>query len=156
VVQRIRKNPFARMFRCDKTALLGIQATLQHFINGDIVEKIPLYRMLSRDLPSLTADAEKLAAALDGIDGVAVSVEDDVAYIGSGSVPDQGIPSKVVRLASEEHGSKAITDALRLCIPSVFGRLQHEAVLLDVRTLQPGEIELLADSVRTALQALSS
>jgi len=156
VVERIRKNPFARMFRCDKTALLGLQATLQHFVNGDHRERIPLYRMLSRDLPSLTADAERLARALSGIPGVEVSVEEDVAYIGSGSVPDQGIPSMVVRLASEEHGSKAVTDALRLCIPSVFGRLSHEAVLLDVRTLQPGEIELLADSVRTALEALSS
>ncbi len=102
------------------------------------------------------AAGQKLAKALGGIDGVVVSVEDDVSYIGSGSVPDQGLPSKVVRLASARHGSKAVTDALRLMLPSVFGRLQHEAVLLDVRTLLPGEVDLLADSVRTALEDLSS
>jgi L-seryl-tRNA(Ser) seleniumtransferase len=153
---KIRKNPFARMFRTDKTTLIGLQATLQHFVNGDYEEKIPLYRMFSRDLADLDRDAHEVAAALADAAGVEVSVEDDIAFIGSGSIPDEGLPSKVVRLSSARHGSKRITDELRKSIPSVFGRLQKDAVLLDMRTILPGELEVLKTSLAQALGGLEA
>jgi L-seryl-tRNA(Ser) seleniumtransferase len=154
MLQRIRKNPFARMFRIDKLTLAGLQATLVHFVNGQYRERIPLYRMLSREMPDLRRDAERLATALADVPDVTATVEEDVAYIGSGSIPDEGIPSMVVRLESP-HGVHRLSAALRQHVPSIFGRVTHDSFVLDMRTLLPGENDLLVDGLAAALGGLA-
>jgi L-seryl-tRNA(Ser) seleniumtransferase len=149
-LRRIRKNPFARMFRCDKLTLAGLQATLVHFVNGVYRERIPLYRMLSRQLPDLEVDARRIAEALEDVPGITATIGDDVAYIGSGSIPDEGIPSKVVRLDSP-HGVHRISAALRRHVPSIFGRVSHDGLVLDMRTLLAGEGDLLVEGLARAL-----
>jgi L-seryl-tRNA(Ser) seleniumtransferase len=150
VIGRIRKNPFARMFRCDKMTLAGVEATLPHFINGDFRHTIPLYRMLARETADLEAEAQALARTLAEVPGLDADVVDDLAYIGSGSIPDEGIPGKAVSLRVDVPAEE-LARRLRRGLPSVFGRVHQDRVLLHMRTLLDGERDLLADGVRNAV-----
>ncbi len=150
-IARIRKNPFARMFRVDKLTLAGLEATLPHFVNDTFREAIPFYRMLSRSREDLRAEAEAVADALRGLEGIDVAVEDDLSYIGSGSLPDEGVPTSAVTLNPREGRTlEGLARKLRLQVPSVFGRLRDEALCCDMRTLLEGDREALVDAIRRA------
>jgi L-seryl-tRNA(Ser) seleniumtransferase len=154
LIEKIRKNPYARMFRVCKLTLAGLEATLLHFINAPAyLEKIPFYRMLSRPIDELQRDAQTIATALGRIDGIEAAVGEDVAYVGSGSIPDEGVPTRVVRMTHRTTDVAELTRRLRRGIPSVFGRLQGRTLVLDTRTLFDGEVNLLIQAVTKAVGA---
>ncbi len=150
-IERIRKNPYARMFRVCKLTLAGLEATLGEFINGTFRENIPFYKMMARNVSELERDARDLASALDGIPGLSVAVGEDLSYVGSGSIPDEGLPTRVVRIRSVEISAGELARRLRMGIPSVFGRLADGELVMDVRTLRDGETAEVAGAVRRAV-----
>jgi L-seryl-tRNA(Ser) seleniumtransferase len=148
IIRQIRQNPFARMFRVDKMTLAALQATLVHLVNGDL-DRIPLYRVLGRTKEDLEAQARQIIKALGKKKGFRFLVEDDLAYVGSGATPDEGLPSKVIRLevlegAKSKFSAEDMARRLRQSLPSVFCRIKDNALLFDMRTLQPGEPDYLA------------
>jgi L-seryl-tRNA(Ser) seleniumtransferase len=134
-IAKIRKNPFARMFRVGKMTLAALETTLLHFINDTYREQIPFYRMLSRTPESLTKDADALEKALKQIKDCKVSIIDDIAYVGSGSAPDHGVYDKVLRIQPEKETAAVLAEKLRLNLPSVFCRLKDNTLLFNMRTL---------------------
>lgn len=150
IIERIRKSPFARMFRVCKLTLAGLETTLLHFLNGTYRQQIPFYRMLARPIPELERDAKRLCDLLKNIPGISASVAEDVSYVGSGSIPDEGIVTCVVRVSVSGISPENLARRLRMGLPSVFGRVSGGAVALDVRTLLEGEIELLGEAVKRA------
>jgi len=156
VIDRIRKNPLARMLRVCKMTLCALEATLVHFINGDNYKKaIPLYRMLMRSPDELEDQARTLAEIVGEIPGLSVSIIDETSYVGSGSAPDQGIRTKALCVVP---GNALLTRLspgdlsrrLRMCIPSVFCRLNDGRVLLDMRTVWSDDLGQVAEALRKA------
>jgi L-seryl-tRNA(Ser) seleniumtransferase len=150
IVDRVRANVFARTFRTSKLELAALEATLLHFLNGTYERSLPLYRMLALGVDELDRRARTLIAALGPVDGVSFAVEDDTAYVGSGSAPDQGIPTKVVRIAGRMPAAE-LARRLRRAVPSVFGRVRDDAVVLDMRTVGSDELAGLCSAVGAAL-----
>jgi len=151
IIARVRKNPFARMFRVCKLTLAALEATLQHFINGTYREALPFYRLLDRPLSELTAQAETVAAALVSRSRLQVTICDDSAYVGSGSIPDQVIASKSVCLTPKDGDPEALAHRLRLAVPPVFGRIQDDRLVLDMRTVDRDEAQRLIQTLQAVL-----
>jgi L-seryl-tRNA(Ser) seleniumtransferase len=152
-VARVRRNPLARAFRAGKLTLAALEATLAHFVNGDEYKRaIPFYRMLARTEAELEEAAARLVAALKEMPGVSAETAEDLSYVGSGSLPDQGLPTRVVRVRSASVRPEELARRLRTGLPSVFGRVKDDAVLLDLRTVLPDEVDELAGCVRAALR----
>ena len=156
-IELIRKNPFARMFRVCKLTLAALEATLLHFINGTHVAAIPFYRMLQTPMEILAARAQTLAGMINEMKGVGAKVADDLSYVGSGSLPDEGIPSKVVRARldnalSATGGVEGMSTQLRLAAPSVFCRVHGDSLCFDMRTLFDGQQFEIAESMRSILK----
>jgi L-seryl-tRNA(Ser) seleniumtransferase len=154
-VQRIRKNPLARAFRCGKLSLAALEATLKLFLSPDtLAERHPIYRMLAATPSQLESRAEALAALLrPALAGSAVvTVEDGASQVGSGAVPVETLPSKAVALRPRDLSPEDLARRLRLGRPPVFTRLHKDAVRLDLRTIQPGEERLLERALTEALR----
>jgi L-seryl-tRNA(Ser) seleniumtransferase len=149
-VERLRRNPFARMFRVCKLTMAALEATLIHFVNEDWREALPLYRMLARPVDELDSAAASLNAELTGVPGLAVRVSAETAYVGSGTLPDQGLPSRTVALAPSGLSVDEFARRLRSGSPAVFGRIAGGELLLDMRTVFPDEVAMLAARVREA------
>lgn len=151
IVARLRKNPYARMFRVCKMTLAGLEATLVHFINNTWRQAIPFYRMIARPVTELDQDAQRIAQSLSNIADLHASVDEDVAYVGSGSIPDEGIPTRVVRVTHEQHSAGELARRLRQGIPSVFARLADRHLVLDMRTLLSGEVDEVIDAIKAVM-----
>ncbi|HOW86262.1 MAG TPA: L-seryl-tRNA(Sec) selenium transferase [Candidatus Aminicenantes bacterium] len=153
-IARIRKNPLARAFRCGKLTLAALEATLRLFLAPDRLEDVhPIYRMLALTPDELGRRAGNLAASLrkNLPASAAVAVEDGASEVGSGAVPVETLPTKVLSVRSSAVGAEELARRLRLSTPPVFARIHKGAVLLDLRTVQPGEDTVVERAVREAL-----
>ena len=135
------------MFRVCKLTLAALETTLMHFINNDFEEKLPFYVMLSKDLDALQEKAKKLASALKKNKSLNVEVKEDLAFVGSGSAPDEGIRSFSVRVKLKDPGENGFIEnaaaTLRNSIPSIFCRIHEDSLVFDMRTLFDDDYEFL-------------
>jgi len=154
LIEAIRKHPLARATRMDKLRLCALEETLRLLAHGERVDQtIPTYQMLARPLRDLRAQAEALAGRIrEAQPNINVDTREDVTYVGSGSLPARAFPSWVVALTCPSLSASRLARYLRQGEPPIYGRIQHDEVLLDVRTLQPGE----DDEIVAAISGLAT
>jgi L-seryl-tRNA(Ser) seleniumtransferase len=153
LIQRVEKDPLMRAFRLDKMSLSALEATLRLYLNeARALQDVPGLRMLGAPLSELRAHADSLAEKLRSIEAlVSVTVSEDSAYVGGGSLPDQAMKTYVVELAARDVSDEELARRLRLGDPAVVGRLQGGRLLLDVRTLLPGQADMLVAAIRASV-----
>ncbi len=149
LIARMRRDPLARATRPDKATLAGVAATLGLYRAGRAVETIPVWTMIASPVAAIRDRAASVAAAIGG-PGAAevVAVE---STVGGGSLPGQTLPSFGIAIASRS--AARTLAALRRGSPSVIGRIADGRVILDLRTVDPGEDARLASAVAVALEA---
>jgi L-seryl-tRNA(Ser) seleniumtransferase len=141
-IQKIKKNPLARAFRCGKLSLAALEASLRLFLMPENLKaRHPIYRMLGLTPQELGRRANKVASSLKkGLPaGVRLTVEDGESQVGSGAVPVETIPTKVLAVASPLLSADDLAAKLRRLSPPVFARISKDAVLFDFRTIQADE-----------------
>jgi L-seryl-tRNA(Ser) seleniumtransferase len=141
-IEKVKKNPLARAFRCGKLSLAALEATLKLFLSPELLRvRHPVYRMLGLTPEELGRRGRKVATALrKALPGdVRVTVEDGESQVGSGAVPVETIPTKVLAVASPSLPPDDLALKLRRLDPPVFARISREAVVFDFRTIQPDE-----------------
>ena len=154
LVQAIEKDPLMRAFRLDKMTLAALEATLRLYADPEkAVRDVPTLRMLSMPVSALRDRAERFAARLRAVTGIAtVEVRDDIAYVGGGSLPDQALPTVVVAVAASAISDAELACRLRAGVPAVVGRVQEGRLLLDLRTVfEEQEDELFGAICRAAV-----
>jgi len=147
LVARLRSNPLCRALRVDKVTLAGLEETLRLYRDpARAVAEIPTLRMLAADPSPVRERAERVASAL-GRTGVACQVKETAGAVGGGTFPGHELRSWAVALAGADVG--ALARALRAGAPPVVGRIVDDELLLDLRTVLPGqEDELIGAVVR--------
>jgi L-seryl-tRNA(Ser) seleniumtransferase len=146
LIERIRKHPLARAMRVDKTCLLVLERTLQMFRHPDRLRREhPTYRMLSTPVEALQERAKALVAALaSAAPNVLAQIAPSVAYLGSGSLPTEAIPSVIVTVSVPGIKPAELARRLRLDQASVFGRIEDQFVRLDMRTITDEQLPAIA------------
>jgi L-seryl-tRNA(Ser) seleniumtransferase len=139
----VRKSPMARALRIDKLAAAGLEATLRLALN-EAWDGIPIYRALSRSIDELSSLGERLIADIG--EG---EVADGLCEPGGGSLPGVALPSKRVGFAGRE--PEALAKALRMGEPAVVGYIEKGVFWLDLRCLEPADVELLVGALKRAL-----
>src|SRR5258708_22208238 len=98
--------------------------------------------------------AESLAQKINRVAGVKeAKVEEEFAYVGGGSLPDQKLETLVVAVETGELPIGDLANRLRLGSPAVVGRIQEGRLILDLRTIFPNQEENLVRAIETALAA---
>jgi len=140
-IARVARHPLMRALRVDKLTYAALEATLEaHAIgrNGDV----PVMRMLQLTAAEIGARADALAAALRA-NGWRTRVVDGVSTIGGGSAPGAELPTRLVELARDGASPDEIEARLRASDPPVIARIEHDRVLLDLRTVLPEQEDAL-------------
>jgi len=148
-VQAVRKNPMARIVRTDKMTLAALEATLPLFLNeSQAVREVPTLRLLARSRQEIEQQAQRIAAALTERRVAAhVSVMKGYSQMGSGSLPTQNLPTRLVVLVPTKMQPQELGRALRRRRPAIFTRIKSERVMVDPRTLLEGEEPALIDGL---------
>ena len=144
-VDQMRKNPWCRAVRVDKTAPAGLEATLQLYRDPETaLREIPVLAMLSTSLEVLRERAEMMAASISGA-GVAAEVIETTSVVGGGTYPGVELESCGVRVDSKEEGADPLAARLRgACVPLV-GRVEDGAFWIDLRTVLPWQDTVVVD-----------
>jgi L-seryl-tRNA(Ser) seleniumtransferase len=151
LVDPLKRHPLARALRPDKMCLTGLQATLLHYLKGEAVRQIPVWRMISEPAAEIGKRASRWLRALRK-DGLEAEVIDGESTVGGGSLPGETIPTKLLALTSEAPDTLAA--ALRAEDPPVITRIVNGRLVLDPRTVLVEQDDLLLGAIRlTAGQA---
>ncbi len=147
-IDPLRRHPLMRVLRLDKAAIAGLAATLRHYAADEAVEAIPVWRMIAADLDELDARASAWRDAIN--EGEVESAE---SPIGGGSLPAETRPTRVLALAHPRPSEAA--RLLRAHEPPVIARVVSGRLVLDPRTVLPGEDGCVIDALRTVIGAAS-
>jgi L-seryl-tRNA(Ser) seleniumtransferase len=152
LIRTISKNPLARAVRCDKMSMAALEATLQLYMKGlDAVRTLPIYRMSTISLSALAARGKKIIKQLPAqmLQDYNCRIIHSEAAMGSGSLPIRSFPSRALAC----HGGALSVNALALHMRSqtspIWGRIQDDQFLLDLRTIQPSEIPAIVHAFQT-------
>jgi L-seryl-tRNA(Ser) seleniumtransferase len=149
LIAQLKRHPLARAVRADKLCLAGLAATLTHYLKGEATTEIPIWQMIARTVEDIDAQAQRWAAFLSD-HGVAAKVVDGNSRVGGGSLPGTSLPTRAV--AIERDGVDRLAAALREATVPIIGRIHDQHLLLDPRTVLPGQEEMLLTTLIACFQ----
>ena len=167
LVERLRRDPLARAMRPDKVVLAALAATLRLYRGGTAHTAIPIWRQITGPADELQRRAAGILARLasgpvpgrsDSVPEVMLAVGETQSTIGGGSLPGQTLPSWGVVMGGPSGpgnfggaSAQELLTALRTGVPAVIARVVDHAVVLDLRTVEPGDDERLTEAIRAAI-----
>ncbi len=143
LVTRLARHPLARALRVDKLTFAALEATLTG-------PPSPVAAALAAGQETLTGRASALAGRLSaaGIDARAVAAQ---AAVGGGGAPGVSLPSAAVSLPVWlGEPLRAGEPVRRGSVPAVVGRVEGGRLLLDLRSVDPADDDVLATAVAAA------
>jgi L-seryl-tRNA(Ser) seleniumtransferase len=149
LVARIRRDPLARAMRPDKATMAAVAATLGLYRTGRAVVEIPVWRMIADTGDAIRLRTEAVVSSVRATSGQPVDVVATQATVGGGSLPGELLPSFGVGIRGRAP-IRVLAD-LRLGSPSVIGRIEHDLVILDLRTVEPERDAELASAILAAI-----
>lgn len=154
LIVQLRRNPLYRAFRCDKLTFAALEATLLSYFDEERAwSEIPTLQQIGLKEREIRKRANKVVKRLMklGLPKEAVSVQPSTSQVGGGALPDQFLPTWCIVVQPKENDSPdAFAQRLRLGNPSVFCRIQKDALWFDLRTVLPDELNELAECIAKA------
>ncbi len=154
-LKRIKKNPLMRALRVGKLTIAGMESTLQLFLNLEkLKDKHPVYKMFSLTIEELEKRGRRIMKKLQAeiSKEAEFSLEDGGSQVGSGSVPVETIPTRLLKVQPASVSAENLAKKLRVSNPPLFTRVHKDAVLLDLRTTREEEDALVTQALLTALK----
>ncbi|MFH1559955.1 MAG: L-seryl-tRNA(Sec) selenium transferase [Chloroflexota bacterium] len=150
LVSLLARHPLARAMRIDKLSLAALTTTLLHYLKGEVLEKVPVWRMISMPLEELEERANRWQKRI----GAGAEVIRGLSTVGGGSLPTETLPTWLVALTADDipGGAQGLARRLRQAEPPVITRIEEDRILVDPRTVLPDEEDALLGSLRVALQ----
>ncbi|MFP5326117.1 MAG: L-seryl-tRNA(Sec) selenium transferase [Acidimicrobiia bacterium] len=135
VVARCAAHPLARALRPGAVVLHSLQQTADAYLRRE-PERLPFWKMATIEAQRLRMRAEALG----------VGEPTPLASVpGGGTLPGVEIPSYGISVDGD------VTAALRLHDPPVIARVDGGRTLLDLRTVEPADDEVVAKALAAAL-----
>jgi L-seryl-tRNA(Ser) seleniumtransferase len=140
LVTRCRHHPLYRALRPSRLTYAALDGVLRRHVAGAALPLDGLW-------PDAAAHAARVARVAAAVGGEVIEA---AAFVGGGAAPEEPIPGPVVALP----GNDALLARLRLGgpdgEPAVVGYLRDARLLLDLRTLAPGDDAALVAAVVAA------
>ncbi len=148
-IQALRRNPLSRALRIDKLTLAALEATLRTYVfKPEHIDDLPVMRMLMASESVLKKRARTLTRLLAKHNtDLAVAVVKDNSQVGGGAYPLDDVPTWAVAIDPSPMTVNDFEYLLRTCNPPIISRISKDKVLLDMRTVFPDEISLIAESI---------
>jgi len=155
LVGRVRRYPLFRALRVDKLTIAALEATLGAYLRA-AWDEIPTMRMIRMTAQELKRRAENFIRELRPelpLDEVEIEIADGASLAGGGSTPSQSLPTKIIRIASARYSATKLEQRLRRAPAgvSVIARVEDERLVLDLRTVFPGQEPLLIKTLASSL-----
>ena len=113
-------------------------------------EKHPVLRLLTLPVKKLANRARTFRRHLkESLEGKCdIQVVNGYSQMGSGSLPAQDIPTKLISLRPGNMSAETLGARLRAYDPPIFSRIFKDELLLDFRTIKEDEIKTVGEAIR--------
>jgi L-seryl-tRNA(Ser) seleniumtransferase len=155
VIKKIKKNPLTRAFRVGKMTIAGLEATLKLFLTPEkLTQTHPFYKMLSMSLDDLNKRSLRMQRKLrtELKTEAKISAGDGDSQVGSGSVPTELIPTRLLKIQPIIETVDNLAKKLRSYTPPICVRVQKDFVLLDLRTIQKHQDKVVVNALLSTLK----
>ncbi len=141
----LRQNPMMRALRVDKMCYAALDRTLLEIEKG-CPDAVPVAAMLATTLEETALRAQALVerAREFGFDAETV---DGHSLAGGGSAPEERIPTRLAALRFPTLSTVELERSLRAADPPILCRIEEDRLLLDPRTVLPGEEALIVKAL---------
>ena len=143
-----------RALRIDKMTLAALEATLKLYRDEkQAVRDIPTLRMLTMDFEKTCEKAGLLLKSIEEKAGSLAAVEtaDLESRPGGGSFPELVLPTRCVAVRPFSISAARLEKKMRLSSPPVIARIEEDRYILDPRTIQTGQEQMIATLLEKVL-----
>lgn len=151
LIDQLKKHQLARVLRVDKMTLAGLEGTLLDYLKGEKGRKnIPAFRDMMVTKDELHSRTEKMMTQLSILaPQFTVALRDDFSQVGGGTMPEVQLPTVLLALKHTNMSPAAIAKKLRTeHQPAIVVRIQNEELLLDLRTVEIEEEEIIINALK--------
>jgi L-seryl-tRNA(Ser) seleniumtransferase len=151
-LERCRRHPLGRALRIDKLSLAALEATLHLMRDPEkAARELPLLRMVHAREEELGARAERMRTPLVAA-GINARVDRSTARVGGGALPLLELEGPACFVAPPDGAADELAAHLRLADPPVIGRIGEGELVLDPRTLDGEDADVVAGAVVSAVR----
>lgn len=153
VIEQLVRHPLMRAVRIDKMTLAALEATLYHYIRGEAVTHIPIWRMIAAKDNQIARRAEHWMMALRK-QGIEAHVRVGASTIGGGSLPGETLPTALLTLDAAKIALplEDVARRLRTRPVPVVARISQDTLLFDPRTVLEEQDKDMLLALAEALQ----
>jgi L-seryl-tRNA(Ser) seleniumtransferase len=156
-IKHIKSNPLMRALRVDKLTYAALEATVDSYLSGRAIEEIPTLAALYANKETISRRAHAFVRRARSIGALSLNLFDGHSVVGGGSAPETSLPTTLIGIEIERMSADEIEKKLRSARPPVIVRIVEDRVVLDLRTVAPGEEKDLLAAIRELTRvALSS
>lgn len=167
LIEKIAKHPLMRALRIDKFTAAALDRTISLYLKEDIRQEIPVYEMMSRSAAQLETMARELAAEVvrlkplsgqpqkrgfnqDANSRFLFEIVPTTNVTGGGTTPGKTLPGFALGIKPRDSSicAEEISHRLRTLSTPVIGHIQDDCVYLEMRTLLPGDLEILKKELK--------
>jgi len=156
-VGELRRDSLYRALRVGKETYALLGAVLETYLDGDSLDEVPTYHLLTRSVEDLDRMADAAAGYFRkaGAAGLEISTARAESYVGGGTLPYVRLPTSVVVLRHDGLSPHALSGALRRLEPPVLARAAGDAVYVDMRSVPEDDLPLLEEALDTLAAELA-
>jgi len=157
LIAELKKHPLIRALRVDKATLAALQATLLAYREDKAISEIPVWQMIALKPALLAQRATQWLQAIQSDlkpQNAALELIESRSTVGGGSLPGQTLPTTALAIQSDS--AERLAMLLRQGTPPVIGRVEHNRLLLDPRTVLPEQDAALIASCKASLYKVSN
>lgn len=148
LLKRMRANSLFRALRVDKLTYAALETTLLAYVKHDYA-RIPTLQMMRLSKQEIGDRAETLASGLNSSTlKIKAEIIEGESVIGGGAAPSSVLPTRLLALTCGDISANELASRLRSFEPPIIGRVGDGRVLLDLRTVFPGQDQQIADALR--------
>ena len=152
LINKIAAHPLMRALRIDKFTAAALEKTLSIYMEGQKMEvEIPVYKMIARGEEELQKDAQWLVKELADNPEYEFTVTSTRNPVGGGTTPGKTLPGVALQIRKKDRKNsfaQEICDSLRKMDVPVIGHITDDQVCLEMRTILPGELEILKEELK--------
>jgi L-seryl-tRNA(Ser) seleniumtransferase len=152
LIERMRQDPLYRALRVDKLSYAALEATLIDYLRSDR-ESVPVLRMLQTTEAEIRRRCEQIVAQVQS-NAIAAELTRVDSVVGGGTAPRSRLQSHAIALRHAQLSVEELLTSLRHLDMPIIGRIDHDCVLLDLRTVEPEFDLLLASSLQHLAETL--
>jgi len=161
LIQKLSREPIMRALRPGKLTLVALQVAISHYFNDKkLFKQNPVFSLLAYSEEDLHLKAKKMEEICKA-KNISCSIKSSDGQVGGGALPALKLAGYAIaihrpensKLNVDKFSEKLFTSLLNLELP-ILGILREGEFLLDVRTLFESDLEQVAESVQTCIQAL--